>query len=118
MHEISYAGEHLLAADDAVIALLDFAALLADAGQAQTIEFPIITEQGDELLIRMLVGPASQLIARPVAPAESDPDVAAFVQEVHRRSREYAPVHAVASRPEAADDNALLAEVIDAEISY
>jgi hypothetical protein len=43
MHRVSYAGEKFLVADAAIVALLDFAIVIADAGQAQPIVIPTVT---------------------------------------------------------------------------
>jgi hypothetical protein len=59
MHRVSYAGEKFFVADAAIIALLDFAIVIADDGQAQPIVIPTIIEDGTASYVRSTIGPAS-----------------------------------------------------------
>lgn len=89
MHRVSYAGEKFFVADAAVIALLDFAIVIADAGQAQPIVIPTITEDGKQSFVRSTIGPASQLVAVPIDDGSNDPDVSEFVGEISERAKRY-----------------------------
>jgi hypothetical protein len=89
MHRVSYAGEKFFVADAAIIALLDFAIVIADAGQAQPIVIPTITEDGTASYVRSTIGPASQITAVPIDNGENDPDVSEFVSQISERAKRY-----------------------------
>lgn len=89
MHRMSYAGEKFFVADAAVIALLDFAIVIADAGQAQPIAIPTVNEDGSIAIVRSTIGPASQIVAVPIDGGENDPDVSEFVEEISGRAKRY-----------------------------
>jgi hypothetical protein len=67
----SYAGSQFLTGDAIASAVFDYSAALADAGQADTIEVPILKEDGSKGTAMVLVGPASQIVA---SDAETDFD--------------------------------------------
>jgi hypothetical protein len=89
MHRVSYAGEKFLVADAAIIALLDFAVIIADAEQAQPIVIPTVLEDGRVSCVRGTIGPASQIVAVPLDDGTNDPDVGAFVSEISERAKRY-----------------------------
>jgi hypothetical protein len=89
MHRVSYAGEKFLVADAAIVALLDFAIVIADAGQAQPIVIPTVTDDGRPSLVRSTIGPASQIVAVPIDDGADDPDVHDFVEEISDRAKRY-----------------------------
>ncbi|WP_291038414.1 hypothetical protein [Herbiconiux sp.] len=89
MHRVSYAGEKFLVADAAIVALLDFAIVIADAGQAQPIVIPTVTDDGRPSLVRSTIGPASQIVAVPIDDGANDPDVDDFVEEISDRAKRY-----------------------------
>lgn len=91
MYAVHYADETFLMGDEAVVALLDFAALIADVGQAQQLVIPVIEDDGEEGLRRAVVGPASQILAEPARVAYDEPDTRAFVEELRRRSEPLRP---------------------------
>jgi len=66
MHEISYAGRSFVTSDEVARVLIEYAAALANANRAATIDVPALgLETGDDAL-QILVGPASQLMSSPV----------------------------------------------------
>jgi hypothetical protein len=89
MHRVSYAGEKFFVADAAIIALLDFAAIIADADQAQPIVIPTMAEDGSSSFARATIGPASQIVAIPIDDGKNEPDVTAFVEEIAERAKRY-----------------------------
>ncbi|MCS5495844.1 hypothetical protein NY547_01140 [Cnuibacter physcomitrellae] len=78
-------------ADDAAIALLDFAALVALHGQAQQVVLPVVELNGSAGERRAVIGPASQIIAEPITTDLPEPDVSDFLAELWQRSARYAP---------------------------
>ncbi len=63
---IVYAGEELMTGDDIAQALLKYSEALAEQGSASTVEIPTLTDDGTRSTATVLVGPASQIVARPV----------------------------------------------------
>lgn len=66
MMRIHYGGGSFLAGDDVANSILDYSAALANAERADSIDVPAIDVDGNPEIIRMLLGPASQLFAEPV----------------------------------------------------
>ena len=91
MHRVSYADESFLMADEATIALFDFAALVADKGQAEPLAIPVIEVDGRPGQRRAIIGPASQIIAEPIDSDLPEPDVSEFLAELRTRSAKYGP---------------------------
>ena len=63
---IVYAGETLMTGDEIADALLKYSAALAESGSASTVEIPTIRHDGTRATVKVLVGPASQIVASPV----------------------------------------------------
>jgi hypothetical protein len=63
MKVISYAGGDYLTGDDIAVALLDLSKGLANADASQTVEIPILHDDGTRATATFLVGPASQIVA-------------------------------------------------------
>ena len=66
---IVYAGEELMTGDDIAQALLKYSEALAKSGSAATVEIPTMTDDGTRSMATVLVGPASQIVARAVDPS-------------------------------------------------
>ncbi len=62
---IVYAGEELITGDEIAQALLKYSEALAEKGSASTVEIPILSDDGTRSTATVLVGPASQIVARP-----------------------------------------------------
>jgi hypothetical protein len=87
MKSIIYAHTELLTGDAIAVAVLHYSAALADNNLAETIEIPIIEPDGSRSTALMLVGPASQIVAKGVRTELDelvDDDV---VAELARRTR-------------------------------
>ncbi|ARJ06342.1 hypothetical protein GCM10010988_15710 [Cnuibacter physcomitrellae] len=91
MHRVSFANESFRMADDAAIALLDFAALVAQHGEAQQVVLPVVEVNGVAGERRAVIGPASQIIAEPITTDLPEPDVSDFLADLWRRSAQYSP---------------------------
>ena len=66
---IMYAGEELMTGDDIADALLTLSVALAERGAASTVEIPTVRDDGTRSTVKVLVGPASQIVAIPVESA-------------------------------------------------
>ena len=85
MQQITYAGGSFVTSDEVADALVDYAAALANADRAAGIDVPAngLPSGGESL--KMLIGPASQLMALPVESDEPEPDGYEFVRDVRER---------------------------------
>jgi hypothetical protein len=66
MHEVTYAGGSFITSDEVAEVLVEYAAALANADRAATVEVPVGGLETGDTSLRVLVGPASQLLATPV----------------------------------------------------
>jgi len=64
MKTIVYAHTELLTGDAIAVAVLHYSAALADNNLAETIEIPIVEPDGSRNTALMLIGPASQIVAK------------------------------------------------------
>ena len=92
-HEVTYAGGTFITSDEVAEVLVEYAAALANADRAATVEAGWRLETGDTSL-RVLIGPASQLLATPVVSEEvitgSEAFVAATRSRIERLQRPWA----------------------------
>ncbi len=101
---IVYAGGELLTGDEIAEALLTYSQALAQSETASTVEIPTLDDDGERQMVKVLVGPASQIMAKP---ADSpfgelrDPDVLAHLEAMTARLQ---PMRNVPSAASAADD--------------
>ena len=100
---IVYAGGELLTGDEIAEALLDYSQALAQSETASTVEIPTLDDDGERQMVKVLVGPASQIMAKP---ADSpfgelrDPDVLAHLEAMTARLQ---PIRSVPSAASAVD---------------
>lgn len=85
---MSYGGGAFVTTDEVAEALLEYAAVLANAGRAATLDVPAVGAEGPEVL-KVLVGPASQIVAEPVAEPVADLEVRPFLDEVRDAIRDH-----------------------------
>lgn len=86
MDRIHYAGESLLTGSDIASALLGYAQALAGVGASDTVEIPILDEDGAERRATFVIGPASQLIS--IAEPDGHPELedAGVVAVLHEKT--------------------------------
>jgi hypothetical protein len=90
MKRLAYAGGSLVTGDAVTDAVLDYAAALARAGQADRIRVPALGVDDEITVFDMVIGPASQLIAEPVDVDHDelvDPELVADLRLRGRRAR-------------------------------
>lgn len=85
MHEVSYAGGSFVTSDEVAEALIDYAAALANAVRAATVDVPATGLAGGHGSLQVLVGPASQLMSSPVDSDGTVADGEAFVEDMRKR---------------------------------
>lgn len=88
MREVSYAGGTFVTSDEIADALLDYAAALANADRATAISVPALGPDGP-IEVRILVGPASQIVTATIDRGEVELDGTAFLGEVQEDVRRH-----------------------------
>ncbi len=81
---ILYAGGSFLTGDSIADAVLDYAAELANAGKAAKLDVPALDLEQQPEQVSLVIGPASQLLAEPIAVGQEIED-AAFTRQLQRR---------------------------------
>lgn len=95
MKRVTYAGSDFLTGDEIATALLECSEALAEAGEADTVSVPTREADGSVGLVMVLIGPASQIVARhELVPGEElvDQDAVARLRAIERRHRPVAAV--------------------------
>ncbi|GAB2976954.1 hypothetical protein [Frigoribacterium salinisoli] len=77
MQRLHYADGSFVTGDELATAVVRYARALARAGTADTVEVPILLDEGGFGRSQLLIGPASQLVLTP-----GDPDLPPLVDPV------------------------------------
>jgi hypothetical protein len=85
MKRIHYSDAVVLTSDAAADAVMDYATALATRGAADTVNIPTVDDDGFETIVRMLIGPASQMVVEPAPDDELEPESRTFVADVRNR---------------------------------
>jgi hypothetical protein len=85
--ELIYAGGKTIVSDDLAEALTDYAQVLAANGESGVIDIPAVGEDGTVGTSRLLLGPASQIMAEPVTTHSPSLDDSAVIAELRARTR-------------------------------
>jgi hypothetical protein len=85
MHEVTYAGGTFVTSDDVAEVLIEYAAALANADRAASIDVPVAGLPTGEESLQILVGPASQLMAVPIDSGQSLAGTEHFVGDIRQR---------------------------------
>lgn len=101
MKRIIYAGSEFLTGDEIAVALLRYSAALAEVGEAETVTIPALEEDGSIGSIDLLVGPASQIVARPAGTGATELIDVGVLAELEARTRRLRPVAVVDPEPPA-----------------
>lgn len=100
MKLIIYAGGEYTTGDEIAAALLEYSKGLAEEDRAETIEIPILNEDGSTGTAMFLVGPASQIAAKDIETGFEELRAPEAVARLRRLTGE---LHAVV-RPETTRD--------------
>jgi hypothetical protein len=87
MKSVVYAGLTFLTGDEIADALLQLAAALGQNDRAETVEIPVITDDGVPSSVQLVIGPASQFMSRPVESAFEDPASKETLDHLRHRLR-------------------------------
>ena len=85
MKRISFCGESFLTTDGAADALLKLVIALPNGHDSELLELPAVNNDGDEMVVQMVVGPGSELISVPEEFTSGEPDTLEAVAYLHRR---------------------------------
>lgn len=101
MKRIIYAGSEFLTGDDIAVALMRYSAALAEVGEAETVTIPAVEPDGSIGAVDLLVGPASQIIARPAGRGATELIDVGVLAELEARTRRLRPVAVIDPDPPA-----------------
>ncbi|KZE92470.1 MULTISPECIES: hypothetical protein [unclassified Agromyces] len=87
MKQLTYAGGDVLTGTAIAEAVMDFAEALARHDDASQVTFPALGEDGSILQTTLLIGPASQIVARDVEVEHDELVDDAAVRELRARIR-------------------------------
>jgi hypothetical protein len=87
MKSVSYAGLSFSTADAIADALLQLAAALGQNERAETVDIPVVEDDGRATSVQLVIGPASQFISRPVDSPYADPQDEDVIVALRRRTR-------------------------------
>lgn len=73
MKLVSYAGQQLVTTDDVAEVLVTLAAAIANEGESEAIEIPIVVD-GETETAELIVGLGNDLLVGPSASTDADPD--------------------------------------------
>ncbi|WP_127819467.1 hypothetical protein [Microbacterium sp. CPCC 204701] len=104
MKRIIYAGSEFLTGDEIAIALLRYSAALAEVGEAETVTIPALEDDGSIGSVVLLVGPASQIVAKPAGSGATELIDVGVLAELEARTRRLRPVAVVDPEPPAEMD--------------
>lgn len=85
--ELIYAGGKTIVSDALAEALTDYAQVLAANGESGVIDIPAVGEDGTVGTSRLLLGPASQIMAEPVTTDSPGLDDSEAIAELQARMR-------------------------------
>ncbi|MEC5152017.1 hypothetical protein RCH22_003658 [Cryobacterium psychrotolerans] len=83
MRRVSYGGGSFVTTGQVAEALVSLIAALADGHRTQTIEIPAVSDEGNLILVVLIVGPFSGLLTVPECSPWPAPDFSDTVQHLH-----------------------------------
>lgn len=102
MKKVSYVGDSFITSDAVADALLDLTAALGRTGGSDAVEVPTVDGAGAADMVRLVLGPASQLVAAPHRSDFPEPDHGDAVEDLLARTRLLGPIHAVVASDQGA----------------
>lgn len=83
MRRVSYSGGSFVTTGHVAEALVGLISALADGHRTQTIEIPAVSDEGNLILVVLIVGPFSGLLSIPECSPWPVPDFSDTVQHLH-----------------------------------
>ncbi|TFC04392.1 hypothetical protein E3O42_05200 [Cryobacterium adonitolivorans] len=87
MKRISYCGESFLTTDGAADALMELVVAFPGGHVSEMLHLPAVNSDGDEVVVRVVVGPGSELISIPEESTAGEPDTLETVAYLRGRMR-------------------------------
>lgn len=91
MQRIWYANASFLVPDPVAVAVMDYASVLALVDSADVIQVPWVDQDGSVRALRLLIGPASQILAMETDEPDVDIDLDEVLADIRRRSQQRLP---------------------------
>jgi len=85
MKRISYGGTSFLTPDDVADALVDLVTALATSHTNEALNLPAVDDDGNTVIVTMVVGPMSALISIPEASRWTGPDTTLALASLNAR---------------------------------
>jgi hypothetical protein len=104
MKRIRYAGGDFLTSDAMAATLLDLATALARRNTADTLVVPIVTATGESSTAKLVLGPASQVLAEQAGTEFAEPDFAQEIAEFEKRRQALGGIPRTGPVPIATDE--------------
>lgn len=98
MKILIYAGAELMTGDDIAEAVLEYCAALAEAKAAETLDIPVVEADGTIGGARLLLGPASQIMAKHVETGWPELEDVQTMERLSSRTHAHRPVISVHSQ--------------------
>lgn len=98
MRRISYSDDGFVTTDAVAERLLEYAKLLGRTGSDDVVQVPAVGDDGEIVSVELLIGPASQLLAREVVAPEVDLGSDDLLAELDRRIAKAGPSRATAQQ--------------------
>ena len=99
MKRLTYLNVHVYVGDAFADAVLDFAAVLARSGVAETLRFNAVDEQGDPKTVSFLLGPASSMVIESTRLTLEEPDNGEAFQFLEARMSDHAIARPAMEQP-------------------
>nr|WP_314841742.1 hypothetical protein [uncultured Microbacterium sp.] len=87
MQIVTYAGNEYLTGDRIANALLAYSRALGDDDRAEVVEIPVREDDGSVVTAQFLIGPASQIVVRPVTRQGEELEDDELVDRLKRMTR-------------------------------
>ena len=100
MKVLIYAGSEFMTSDTIADALMRYSEALTEGQNAGTIDVPIVEADGTSSTASFLVGPASQIVAKPVVSQFADPIDAAVLARIEAATRGLHPTASIDVTPQ------------------
>jgi len=85
MKLINYGDTDWLIGDDAADLLLEYSVLMAKGATADSLDVEVLTTEGARESVKLLIGPATMMTARPISSELEEPDNAETIADVRER---------------------------------
>ncbi|MDY7530036.1 MULTISPECIES: hypothetical protein [unclassified Cryobacterium] len=107
MKRIFYGGASFLTPDDVADALLELVTVLGISHTTETLDLPAVDDDGNTMIVTMLVGPMSALLSIPESSRWTGPDTTLVLAALNAR------IHALTAPPSCSTEETIAATDFD-----